>query len=471
MRFPRYKLLGEEEVCLQCGGCRSHRVCSHAKNEDLRQYGGVRITNDGNDCALQVAIDSHSHCSYGCSYCFSENSFGHTKGRSLGLGQTSLRMVESIFSDGGGMLGQGMRKALGYDRRNAQGFPSPVQLGAINDPCDSIERQQGWLLRFIKLAIKYNQPVRISTKGTVLLEQDYQREISKAPHLFWVLYSIVTPDEELAARIERFAPPPKERLRAMRAMSDLGVWCGLRFRPVIPGASDSTPRYRKAYATLIDWAAEAGAKSISYEVLYAPMRFHGTQIERWADMERACGVPVRDAYKAMGKAQASLRPSAAWTEDIVHAIYGKAKSHGMVVGVSEPAWKDLNDDGCCCGMMRTHPVFGNWEPRNATAAIVNARDNGTPITLRDVIPDWMHEFRMSQLCAIGATGPKGAYAKRHLSYADWIRNDWTDQGSTRNPVPYFQGMLIPEPGPEGSVQYRYRGQNRRHPQTTPYWRT
>lgn len=463
----RYQLLGEA-ACRGCEGCGKKTLCTPARTLDLRTYGGIRITNDGNDCALPVVIDSHSRCSYGCAYCFSENSFGHVKGHEYGIGQTSLRDIERLFAGEGGAGMARFRSALRYDKRNAAGFPAPVQLGGINDPCDSIERQQGWLLQFMRLAIKYNQPVRISTKGDVLLEPDYQRIMAKAPHLFWVLCSIVTPDEELAAKVERFAPSPQRRIEVIRAMSKLGVWAGLRFRPVVPGMSDATPRYPKAYKTLIDWAADAGAKSMEYEILYAPMRFHGEQLKRWNQMEHDIGVPVREAYRKMGKTQASLRPSAMWSEQIVHAIYEAAKARGMVVGISEPAWKDLNDGGCCCGMVNTHPIFGNFEPRNATQALVTARDTGKLLTLDDVTPEWAAEWKMSLICNIGGAGPKGAYEKRHLLYSDFIKRDWLNPASTRNPVVYFQGAV--EAVMHGDqVAYRYVGQKRRHPAQTPYW--
>jgi hypothetical protein len=243
----------------------------------------------------------------------------------------------------------------------------------------------------------------------------------------------------------------------------LGVWCGLRLRPVIPGASDRTPRYPQAYRTLIDWAAEAGARSISYELLYVPMRFHGEQMERWKSMERTVGVPIKEAYKRMGKSQASLRPSAMWSENIVHAIYERAKGHGMVVGVSEPAWKGLNDGGCCCGMINTHPVFGNFEPRNATQAIVDARDTGKKIRVDDVAPEWSSEVKFfSDICPAGA-GPKEVWKKRHVMYRDWIEKDFFGNG-VRSPEVYFQGMLRRNGG-----GYEYVDRGRRRLEGVPFW--
>ena len=49
--------------------------------------------------------------------------------------------------------------------------------------------------------------------------------------------------------------------------------------------------------------------------------------------------------------QACTRPSFLWTENIMHAVHDKATECGLVVGVSDPVWKQLGETGCCCGML------------------------------------------------------------------------------------------------------------------------
>lgn len=294
--------------CAECGDCTDGQRCDPVR-QSLRRYTGIRFTSDGFDCALPVAIDSHSVCSYGCYYCFSDNLIQHRVGRSRPVGQASLRAVERLFSgEPGGKRRQRLQTALRYDRRNAGGYPCPVQLGAINDPCDHIERQQGWLLAFIRLAIKYNQPVRISTKGTVFLLPEYQAAIAEAPHLFWVAFSIITPDDELLEKVDRRAPNASERLATMAALSKLGVKTALRFRPIFPGLSDSTPTYPEAYRVLIEKAAEAGAVACSYEVGFAPGAADRNTRWRWEQFSKAVGIPYLGIYRQFGKRTACMRP-------------------------------------------------------------------------------------------------------------------------------------------------------------------
>jgi DNA repair photolyase len=164
-------------TCAECGACKKN-ICQPAKKK-FRTYNGIRLTADGFDCALPVTIDSHSFCSYGCEYCFSNFLVGHRL-NAPNIGQTSLGKIESIFSGRPGKFNSIIQKALKYDNKR-NGYPCAVQLGGLTDPMDNIERQQGWLLKFIDLAIKYNQPVRISTKGNLALVDEYIQAFSKRP--------------------------------------------------------------------------------------------------------------------------------------------------------------------------------------------------------------------------------------------------------------------------------------------------
>jgi DNA repair photolyase len=436
----------------------------------MRDYSGIRFTSDGFDCALPVAIDSHSVCSYACLYCFSDNLINHREQRSRKLGQTSLRQVESFFSGGGGKRFDLLRKALRYDRPNANGYPAPVQLGAINDPCDHIERQQGWLLEFIKLAIKYEQPVRISTKGTVFQLPEYQRAVAEAPHLFWVAFSIITPDDELIEQSDRMAPNATEWLKTMKILSDLGCSTSLRFRPIMPGLSDSTPRYPEAYRVLIEKAAAAGAKAISYEVGFVPGIMTKDVRWRWQRMSSISGVPYRELYRQFGPRQACMRPPAVWTENIMHAIAEVGHKHDMTLGVSDPVWKQLTDTGCCCGILPDDPVFGNWEAESATNQLLIAKETGKLLGPDDITPDWAYDAGLAGLVYPGV-GPKAAWEHRHTKWSDKLRDVWNNPGKERSPLSYFQGALLPDHRDDnGDLFYRYEGLKRHYPDKVPFWK-
>jgi len=310
--------------CGTCAMCKKRTWCEPART-NLRAYSGIRPTSDGFDCALPVSIDSHSVCAYGCLYCFSDNTLQHRDARLKPMGQTSLGSIERLFDGEGGKWFDLLRKALKYDNRNENGYPCPVQLGAINDPGDHIELQQGWLLKFLDLAIKYRQPVRMSTKGTVFLHADYLKAIAQAPELFWVAFSIITPDDEVIAKVDRRAPPASKRLQAMKNLSDLGVKTSLRFRPILPGISDRTKNYPQAWKTLIDKAVEAGAYATSIECGFVPGAMTRTLAARWKRLGEIAGLDFKKVYRSFGPSQSCMRPAYTWTEEIMHAVTEHAR--------------------------------------------------------------------------------------------------------------------------------------------------
>jgi hypothetical protein len=319
------------------------------------------------------------------------------------------------------------------------------------------------------LAIKYNQPVRISTKGTIFQIPEYLAAVAKAPHLFWVAFSIITPDDDLLEKIDRQAPNATERLKTMSLLSGVGVKTALRFRPIFPRISDATPRYPHAYRALIEKSAEAGACAVSYEVGFVPGMMDTNVRWRWTRFAKIAGVPWAELYDQFGPRQACMRPPVVWTENIMHAIRDEAHRNGLVVGVSDPVWKQLSDSGCCCGIMPDDPVFGNWERESATNQLLLARDEGKILGPEDIIPSWAYDVDSGQIYNPG-TGPLVAYKRRHEMWADKLRQVWNNTKGERGPLTYFQGALLPvRVDGDGDVYYKYVGLQRKHPPPQMYW--
>ena len=454
--------------CAECGQCKGGERCEIIRRP-LRRYDGIRLTADGFDCALPVSIDSHNHCAYGCLYCFADNLESHRETAMKAVGQTPLANVEALFSGGGGKRAALLRKALKYDRRNANGYPTAVQLGALCEPCDTIELNQGWLLGLIALAVKYRQPVRMSTKGKLLQLKDYQAALAQAPELFWVAFSLITPDDELLEQIDVKAPNATERLQTMASLSKLGVKTSLRLRPMLPGVSDATPRHPKAYKELLERVAQAGAQAVSIEVAFTPGNATADIKRRWADLGKLTGIDYLGLYAGFGKKQVCNRPSYLWTEGIMHAVVEEAHKLGMTVGVSDPVWKQLTDTGCCCGILPDDPVFGNWQEESATNQLLLAKTKGIEIGPNDIVPPWAHDVPLSDMVNAGV-GPLIAYARRHTTWADRLRQMWNTPKMERAPLNYFQGAMLPTRRDDnGDLYYKYAGLERAH-QHGKFWR-
>lgn len=456
----RFKRVG---TCSECSGCSTKTTCLPVKQKLKDDYDGIRFTADGFDCALPVSIDSHTMCAYSCLYCFSENLGGHKAAGEAHVRQYNLNALEGILSgEHQNKQAHAIRMALKRDPITGavSGQPCPVQLGALTDPFDNIERNQGWALKLPALLSKYNQPCRISTKGSLFHLPEYLAAFAR-PDLFWVAFSIISIDDELIAKVDKFAPVASERIKAMKALSSRGVKTSLRFRPIIPNLSDRTPKHPKAYKDLIERCAEAGASAVSMEALFTPGLKKGPAALRWDTLEKEIGYPIRETYKDLTvKGGACTRLSREYVEDIFYACQEITHKCGMTFAVSDPLFKHLNDTGCCCGITEDDPVFGNWQRENATTAVVEAKRTGQTVTAEQFIPAWSHLVNLRSMCCI--VGPHGK-SMEDTTWGHKLRNTWNDLKSNRGVLYYFQGALRPVGKNEkGDIVYAYSDVARSH---------
>lgn len=450
--------------CRSCGACTGMEYCEPFRGE-LRSYSGIRFTADGFDCSLPVAMDSHSTCSYRCMYCFS-NYLTRDPGRDpvrFRVGQWSLGQLERVLTDPENKF----HRAL-VDVAEGRGLKGkcPIQWGALGDPFDRIERHQGWALKALPLFAKHDQAVRISTKGgDVVLLKEYLNAFSQRPEVYWVAWSIITVDDDILAEIDKDAPSAQVRLEAMKALTDLGVTCSLRMRPMLPGVTDSTPRFKRPWRDLLRRGRDAGATSVSTEFTFVPGAMPPYVKRMWRRIEQVSGAPVVDFYRRTSRPGACLRSSRAWKEDMAYAIYEEAKKLGYHFGISDPHFKELNDHGSCCGIPEDDPIFGGWQRKQATNALVVARrayDEGKPklLAFEDILPPWASGVRLPEMICL--TGPANAYRRETWTWEDKLRETWNNLKDARGPLHYFEGVLQPvDRDKNGNVRYKYVPYERR----------
>ena len=78
-----------------------------------------------------------------------------------------------------------------------------------------------------------------------------------------VAISIATLDDAVAREIEPTVAPPRQRLRAVRALADAGIRVGVAVAPVLPGITDDPA----SLAAVVRAAAAAGASHVWHSAL------------------------------------------------------------------------------------------------------------------------------------------------------------------------------------------------------------
>lgn len=463
-------------TCQQCGLCNgtlcdtlsTEMQISYELPEQFPQtYDGVRFTADAMDCAMPIAIDSHSGCGFNCVYCFSNN-LQRAPDRNPAVLQRAISQG-SFYSE---WPISKLERFLAGDLKDAQSQAmygllaagQPVQLGALGDPFDTLEEHSGWAKQAIPLFIKYGVPVRVSTKaGELLTRPEYLRLFEDHPDMFWFAFSIISDSDDIVSKIDLRAPAPSERLRAMRALTDLGCNASLRFRPFIPGASDAYPGEPRAWANLMDKAAAAGARAVSFEYIFLNPNLTPRQEQMQALMLRAIGNPsfARDWHAASKGSETCRRGSRDYKYVMTKNVRDKAHELGFTFGCSDPHFKEWNDTGCCCGMPDSgDPWFSRWSRRQMTEVIVQARkahERGEVklFSYDDWRPEWAHQVPLTNLVSAGNW--HNYRRKRNVTFGDHMRQKWNNPRHPRSPYQYFDKVLAPVGVDRntGDLAYRY----------------
>jgi len=455
------------EICEACGVCKSVDVppgtlCASLSKQARIQfeypetfpqnYGGCRFSSDAFDCAIPIAIDSHSGCSYNCLYCFSNN---------LQRAFDRNNSILKIAQEGGSLYKEWPIKQLEkflareYQDEQSQAMytlmdrGAPVQLGALGDPFDDLEIHSGWAKKAIPLFIKYKQPVRISTKGGKALQnKEYLQLIEQSPEQFWFAWSIICNDDERISKVDINAPVTSERLQAMKQLTDMGSRCSLRFRPFLPGLSDSYPGEPEAWRVLIERAHEAGAEAVSFEYIFLSSFLTPRQKAMYQLMFRAMDWPDFGEWwnSQSNPAEACRRATRDYKHDMTKKVYDTCKGLGMRFGISDPHFKELNDTGCCCGMPEEDEWFGNWSRRQTTEVLVQARrayEKGEPrlFTYNDWRPEWAHRVPLTTM--VSASNWHNYRRKKFKTFGDKMRDIWNNPKAARGPYQYFGKVLVP----------------------------
>jgi DNA repair photolyase len=131
----------------------------------------------------------------------------------------------------------------------------PVVVGAATDPYQPAEGHYRLTRGCLQALHDHRTPVQIITRGPMIVRDvDVLTALSRRVRVM-VCMSIPSLDMDVVQRTEPGTAPPRQRLRAVRTLTDAGVRTGVLMAPILPGISDS-PR---ALGDVIRAARDAGA--------------------------------------------------------------------------------------------------------------------------------------------------------------------------------------------------------------------
>jgi len=133
-----------------------------------------------------------------------------------------------------------------------------IGTGAMSDPYNPFEEELKLTRHALELINAFGFGVAIATKSPLVTRDiDILQDIKKQSPVI-VKLSVSTADDSLCRQIEPRVAPASRRFAAIRALSALGIYCGVILMPTLPFLTDTTDNILE----IVRLAHENGAKFV-----------------------------------------------------------------------------------------------------------------------------------------------------------------------------------------------------------------
>jgi DNA repair photolyase len=213
-----------------------------------------RVVNEvkGAPFGFRYTINPYRGCTHACSYCFARPTHAY-----LDLDADrdfERRIVVKVNAV------SHLRSEL--DPRRWRG--DLIAMGTNTDPYQRAEGKYRLTRGIVEVLTELANPFSILTKSTLVLRDLALLARAARTTDVRVNLSIGTLDEAVWRATEPGTPHPLRRVRAVQALNEAGVPCGVLMAPVLPGLSDA-PEQLEA---VVEACVAAGARSISTVLLH-----------------------------------------------------------------------------------------------------------------------------------------------------------------------------------------------------------
>ena len=218
-------------------------------NDDTKS---ILAKNDSPDLGFDYSINPYRGCEHGCIYCYARPTHEYL-GFSAELDFETKIMVKKNAP-------RLLEEALG--KKSWQ--PQVVMFSGNTDCYQPIERKLGITREFLKVFLKFRNPLGMITKNALIQRDiDLLKELASM-QLIKTVVSITTLNRELSRRMEPRTSVPSKRLETIEKLASAGIPVGVNTAPIIPGLNDEEiPAILKA-------ASESGAASAGMVMLRLP---------------------------------------------------------------------------------------------------------------------------------------------------------------------------------------------------------
>jgi DNA repair photolyase len=139
-----------------------------------------------------------------------------------------------------------------------------VAIGAATDPYQPAEGQYRLTRGCLEALAGVHNPFGLITRGPMIVRDiDVLQEASRRAKV-GINVSIPTLDQDVWRKTEPGTSPPRQRLRAVRMLTDAGIRVNISMAPILPGISDAPEQIEE----VVRAARDAGADGIWGNLLH-----------------------------------------------------------------------------------------------------------------------------------------------------------------------------------------------------------
>lgn len=204
------------------------------------------------DLGFSASLNPYRGCEHGCAYCYARPTHEYL-GFSAGVDFETRIMVKEKAPD-----------LLRAELLRPKYVPALMAMSGITDCYQPVERRLEITRGCLKVLVECRHPVSLITKNYLITRDvDLLAELARYNACAACL-SITSLDADLARKLEPRAASPRQRLEAVRVLSEAGVPVSVNIAPIIPGLNDSE------VPAIMAAARDAGAVSAGYTVVRLP---------------------------------------------------------------------------------------------------------------------------------------------------------------------------------------------------------
>ena len=178
-------------------------------------------------------LNIYRGCSHACVYCFARYTHEY-------LGYQGAKDFEQQIK-----VKVNIAEVLEKQISSCRFKGGVISIGGISDVYQPLEKKYQLTRKCLEVIAKQGVNVSICTKSPLILRDLDLLQKIKRQNFCTVAMTVITLNQNLAQKLEPFAPPVAARIEALRKLKAAGIPVGLHLMPIMPNLTDNETDLRK----------------------------------------------------------------------------------------------------------------------------------------------------------------------------------------------------------------------------------